>query len=97
MSMLSAMEYPDWIMVAGAVLLVLGFIGFKNYFAARKELGKLNPAPLPPFGLFASAIFRSQESFLAFNLRGKSTRSAYTPVKNAPGSLNLLGWPLGQE
>jgi hypothetical protein len=24
----SAMEYPDWMMVAGAVLLVLGFIGF---------------------------------------------------------------------
>jgi len=22
------MEYPDWMMVAGAVLLVLGFIGF---------------------------------------------------------------------
>jgi hypothetical protein len=28
LSMLSAMEYPDWMMVAGAVLLVLGFIGF---------------------------------------------------------------------
>jgi preprotein translocase subunit Sss1 len=29
MSVLSAMEYPeDWMMVAGAVLLVLGFIGF---------------------------------------------------------------------
>ncbi len=28
MSILSAMEYPDWMMVAGAVLLVLGFIGF---------------------------------------------------------------------
>ena len=26
--MLSAMEYRDWMMVAGAVLLVLGFIGF---------------------------------------------------------------------
>jgi hypothetical protein len=26
--MLSAMEYPHWIMVAGAVLVVLGFIGF---------------------------------------------------------------------
>jgi len=26
--MLSAMEYPDWMMIAGAVLLVLGFIGF---------------------------------------------------------------------
>jgi preprotein translocase subunit Sss1 len=28
MSMLSAMEYRDWLMVAGAVLLVVGFIGF---------------------------------------------------------------------
>jgi hypothetical protein len=25
--MLSAMEYPHWLMVAGAVLVVLGFIG----------------------------------------------------------------------
>jgi preprotein translocase subunit Sss1 len=28
MNMLSAMEYRDWLMVAGAVLLVVGFIGF---------------------------------------------------------------------
>src|ERR1700738_1868075 len=26
--MLSAMEYPHWLMVAGTVLVVLGFIGF---------------------------------------------------------------------
>ena len=26
--MLSTMEYPHWLMVAGAVLAVLGFIGF---------------------------------------------------------------------
>ncbi len=26
--MLSAMEYRDWLMVAGAVLLMVGFIGF---------------------------------------------------------------------
>ncbi len=26
--MLSAIEYPHWLMVAGAVLVVLGFIGF---------------------------------------------------------------------
>jgi hypothetical protein len=25
---LSEMEYPDWVMVAGAVLLAVGFIGF---------------------------------------------------------------------
>jgi hypothetical protein len=26
--MLSAMQYPHWLMVAGAVLVALGFIGF---------------------------------------------------------------------
>jgi hypothetical protein len=26
--MLSAMQYPHWLMVTGAVLVVLGFIGF---------------------------------------------------------------------
>jgi hypothetical protein len=26
--MLSAMQYPHWMIVAGAVLVVLGFIGF---------------------------------------------------------------------
>jgi hypothetical protein len=26
--MLSTMEYPHWLMVAGAVLVVLGFVGF---------------------------------------------------------------------
>jgi uracil-DNA glycosylase len=31
-------------------VVVLGFIAFKNYFSARKELGKVNPVPLPPFG-----------------------------------------------
>src|SRR4051812_14672295 len=31
------------------VVVVLGLIAFKNYFAARKELGKTNPAPLPAF------------------------------------------------
>jgi hypothetical protein len=28
MDALSAMEYPHWLMVAGAVLVALGFIGF---------------------------------------------------------------------
>lgn len=32
------------------VAVPLGLIGFKTYFAARKELGWPNPAPLPPFG-----------------------------------------------
>jgi LPXTG-motif cell wall-anchored protein len=28
MSVLSEMQYPHWLMAAGAVLVVLGFIGF---------------------------------------------------------------------
>jgi uracil-DNA glycosylase len=31
------------------VVVVLGSIAFKSYFAARKELGWTNPAPLPSF------------------------------------------------
>ena len=32
------------------VVVPLGLIGFKTYFAARKQLGWQNPAPLPSFG-----------------------------------------------
>jgi uracil-DNA glycosylase family 4 len=32
------------------VVVVLGLIGFKTYFSARKQLGWPNPAPLPNFG-----------------------------------------------
>jgi uracil-DNA glycosylase family 4 len=32
------------------VVVALGLIGFKTYFAARKQLGWQNPVPLPPFG-----------------------------------------------
>jgi uracil-DNA glycosylase family 4 len=32
------------------VVVALGLIAFKSYFAARKELGWSNPSPLPPFG-----------------------------------------------
>ena len=32
------------------VVVPLGLIGFKTYFTARKQLGWINPAPLPPFG-----------------------------------------------
>jgi hypothetical protein len=39
--MLSAMQYPHWLMVAGAILVVLGFIGF----ALRK-----NTEPNPKVG-----------------------------------------------
>lgn len=31
-------------------VVALGLIGFKSYFTARKELGRENPVPLPPFG-----------------------------------------------
>jgi hypothetical protein len=36
--MLSAMQYPHWLMVAGAVLVVLGFIGF-----AFRQNGTVEP------------------------------------------------------
>ena len=32
------------------VVVALGMIGFKTYFAARKQLGWKNPVPLPAFG-----------------------------------------------
>jgi uracil-DNA glycosylase family 4 len=32
------------------VVVALGLIAFKTYFAARKQLGWENPSPLPPFG-----------------------------------------------
>jgi len=32
------------------VVVPLGMIAFKTYFAARKQLGWKNPIPLPPFG-----------------------------------------------
>jgi uracil-DNA glycosylase family 4 len=32
------------------VVVALGMIGFKTYFAARKQLAWKNPVPLPPFG-----------------------------------------------
>jgi uracil-DNA glycosylase len=32
------------------VVVPLGLIGFKTYFSSRKQLGLLNPSPLPPFG-----------------------------------------------
>ena len=39
--MLSAMQFPHWLMVTGAVLVVLGFIGFafrQNRNGAGREL-----------------------------------------------------------
>ncbi len=38
MDALSAMEYPHWLMVAGAVLVVFGFIGFA--FSQNKNEGE---------------------------------------------------------
>jgi uracil-DNA glycosylase len=33
-----------------SVVVALGLIAFKTYFASRKELGRKNPVPLPKFG-----------------------------------------------
>jgi hypothetical protein len=46
--MLSAMQYPHWLMVAGAVLVVLGFIGFA--FSQNKNAGQ-NRGLLPEQGV----------------------------------------------
>ena len=45
MDALSALEYPHWMMVAGAGLVVLGFIGFafgqnRNVETDQKKLGR---------------------------------------------------------
>src|SRR5580658_2794050 len=64
--------------------------------------------PLPPFGLFSSAIgqslslsFRASRSECDGDPRNllflQPRHHNYTPVKNAPGSLNLVGCPLGHE
>ena len=40
---LSAMEYPHWLIVAGAILVVLGFVGLafqKNYELRKMANGK---------------------------------------------------------
>jgi uracil-DNA glycosylase family 4 len=37
------------------VVVALGLIGFKTYLTARKQLGRQNPVPLPPFGHGLSA------------------------------------------
>jgi type VI protein secretion system component VasF len=38
--LLFELEYPHWMMVAGAVLVVLGFIGFA--FSQNKDLEPIN-------------------------------------------------------
>ena len=40
---ISAMEYPHWLIVAGAILVVLGFIGL----AFRKRLAPVEPIETP--------------------------------------------------
>jgi hypothetical protein len=68
--MLSAMEYPHWLMVAGAVLVVLGFIGLAlrqkkdvelddeqtEMKANEKRDGRhLNATTLPPLAMASAA------------------------------------------
>jgi uracil-DNA glycosylase len=46
------------------VVIPLGLIGFKTYFAARKELGWKNPAPLPVFGHACEALLEGGVSIV---------------------------------
>ena len=48
--MFSAMEYPHWLMVAGAILVAAGFIGLafhrnRNVETDQKKLGRERPTP----------------------------------------------------
>jgi hypothetical protein len=52
--MLSAMEYPHWLMVAGAVLVVLGFTGFA--FHKNPDPAEDNPKQTTSSDPFWSAI-----------------------------------------
>jgi hypothetical protein len=47
MTWLSEMEYPHWLMIAGAWLVVAGFIGlgFSRYMNRESTEDKLHPAP----------------------------------------------------
>jgi hypothetical protein len=47
MTWLSEMEYPHWLMIAGAWLVVAGFIGlgFSRYMNRESAEDKLHPAP----------------------------------------------------
>jgi hypothetical protein len=52
--MLSAMEYPHWLMVAGAVLVVLGLIG--SIFHKNPDPAEDNPKQTTSSDPFWSAI-----------------------------------------
>jgi hypothetical protein len=54
--MLSAMEYPHWLMVAGAVLVVLGFIGFAFHKNKNPDPAEDNPKQTTSSDPFWSAI-----------------------------------------
>ena len=54
--MLSAMEYPHWLMVAGAVLVVLGFVGFAFRQNRNAEPDKDNPKQATPSEAIHAAL-----------------------------------------
>jgi hypothetical protein len=61
--MLSAMEYPHWLLVAGAVLVVLGFIGFafsKN-INVEPDAGMTAAEVAPKLGRTRQAIYAQLE------------------------------------
>jgi hypothetical protein len=62
------MEYPHWLMVAGAVLVVLGFIGF----AFRNRNGPVNESGRAGLGMRKSALARTGSS---------TSMGQYTPTE----------------
>jgi hypothetical protein len=69
--MLSAMEYPHWLMVAGAALVVVGFIGF--VFRQNRNGGGLERTrPIPTANLPQRPPL---ESFAKPEIHSRLTRS----------------------
>jgi hypothetical protein len=72
--MFSGIQYPHWLMVAGAVLVVVGFIGFafhKNHNEpAEKNLKQAAPTDEPnPAGLAREAELACRQTALVGSIR----------------------------
>jgi hypothetical protein len=72
--MLSAMEYPHWLMIAGGVLVVLGFVGVairkNNALPAEDDLEQ-NAAPPEERARLRSRLTESPEEFHRPKAKGK--------------------------
>jgi uracil-DNA glycosylase family 4 len=80
------------------VVVALGMIAFRTYFAARKQVGRQNPAPLPLFGHGLSArlpdgvtIISSYHPSQQNTLTGRLTEKMFDDVfRQARTALNAM-------